>query len=106
MELMMKVDIDFSVFTSPSDAYGNVTGSLELCALPVVGDRVSFLFARDSSLPGSSFDGFLVVTDRRLDAEQGTCTIGLEELVATSASEAEILMKYFETGFGLLAYRY
>ena len=102
----MKVDIDFSVFTSPSDAYGNVTGSLELCALPAVGDRVSFLFARDSSLPGSSFDGFLVVTDRIFDAEQGACTIGLEELVATSASEAEMLMKYFEAGFGLLAYRY
>lgn len=102
----MKVAIDFSVFTSPDDAYGNVTGSLDLCAVPAVGDRVSFLFSRDSTLPGASFDGFLIVTDRRFDSRQGTCTILLEGLVVTSVHEAEILMKYFEAGFGLLAYRY
>lgn len=102
----MKVRIDFSIYSSPSDAYGNVTGSLDFCIMPAVGDSVSFLFSRDSSLPNTSFEGFLVVKGRRFDADKGLCTIGLEELVVTSVSEAEMLMKYFETGFELLAYRY
>ena len=44
----MKYQIDFSLFSSPVVAIGNVSGLIELQGVPVVGDPVHIL---------SSFDG-------------------------------------------------
>lgn len=104
----MKVHIDFSIFASPTEAYGNVTGFLELPEAPALGDTISFLFPqREMPPPAFPFEGMLKVEGRRFDLGEATvCSISLSDLYVDGQEEACALMTYFENGFGLKGYPY
>ena len=90
----MKYSIDFSLFDSPSGAFGNVTGEIELDDLPYVGDEVP--------LPRNVC--WLKVT--HLTELDGATLIGLEDMVFNSHADAAAFAEWLENEAGLFCIRY
>jgi hypothetical protein len=103
-------NLDFSVFVDPSTAFGNVTGNIELAAVPRIGEQISFLFPKNGVspiiLPG--FQHALRVEGVIYNANSPVAAtlISLETVVLTSASDAMLLFKFLEDGFGLFGSEY
>jgi hypothetical protein len=103
----VKVNIDFSVFSSPVSAYGNVTGILELPSLPTSGDTVSFSFSKNAALlPDVGFSGLITVENVIFESGGGNPSLSLASIIVKGEEKAEALMKYFENGFGFFGIRY
>jgi hypothetical protein len=102
----MEVNIDFSVFISSpteSEAYGNISGTLVLPAIPSSGDELSFFFSpRKKMFP--KIEGvrwvLSIETVVFLVGHDKVC-LSLEDVVIKTKSEAEVLVDYFVDGFGL-----
>ena len=91
----MNVTIDFSLFSSPTKAYGTVTGNINVPDAVRVGDVVAVLVPRE----GDWFSGKLrVVSEAQHDQR---IVLGLEDLVASSPEEAVHLATRFENEAGL-----
>lgn len=73
---MLKYSIDFSIFASPTEAYGNVTGELEFARVPEIGDKLRL------------FDGLEPAIDS-LIPHQDTFRVGVEDIVFGSRREAQ-----------------
>lgn len=106
----MDVHIDFSIFASPTQAYGNVTGKLDLPALPRVGSRLSLMPLPGATPPMPSFPG--VRTELRVEAvipmdspDMGV-VVSLETLVLENRMQAREAARYFERAFGFFAWAY
>lgn len=92
----MKVNIDFSLFSSPTDAYGNVTGVIELPAVPKIGDEISLSTHR-----------FHVKRVKPLEWEGNkTVIIGLDDVVLNSISEAQNFAARLKRELGLTCDEY
>ena len=94
---IMMVDIFFSLFSSPTKAFGNITGKLDIDASLEKGRRVRVL----QSLPNDWFDGNLEID---IITEVPIChrpLIGLSSIVAQSADDADRLGKRLEAEAGL-----
>jgi hypothetical protein len=85
----MKYDIDFSIFESPTRAYGNVTGELELESLPSVGTIVEIL------------QGTLVLRVQLINEVNGRPVIIFDDVVAESPKYAALLAERLERDAGL-----
>lgn len=103
----MKIHVDFSIFSSPQKAYGNVTGYIEVPEILSPGDSVSFAISKSGRpLPHCGFDGTLIVESWSIDAESGVITVALSEVYVDGEAAAQQLMDYFEHECGLVAYPY
>jgi hypothetical protein len=90
--------IDFSLFRSPTRAYGNVTGDISVPDSIVVGDEVLILESR----AGDWFSGKLRITSMgRLPGDSGKVVVGLEDVVAPSQEMARGLVARLEKEVGL-----
>lgn len=85
----MKYDIDFSIFESPTRAYGNVTGELELESLPPVGTVVEIL------------QGTLALRVQLINEVNGRPVIMFDDVVAESPEHAASLAERLERDEGL-----
>ncbi|GJG98247.1 hypothetical protein [Cupriavidus pauculus] len=94
----MKIDIDFSIFYSPTTAYGSVTGSIDVQSCPNVGDVVDLLSGRNffADLLGK----LKVISMTQVD-ESGDFIYGLEDVLVTSHMEAQELAEKLEAELGL-----
>ncbi len=90
----MKYSIDFSLFDSPTGAYGNVTGEIEIDHLPKIGDEIA--------LPRNVC--CLKVT--HLTELDGATLIGLDDMVFESHSAAAAFAERLENEAGLFCVRY
>lgn len=103
----MKVNIDFSVFTSGGDAVGNVVGDLDFVAEPAIGDTISLMCAPTGrGIPqGHQSGGLLKVVARIITAAENEypLAIMLSDMVAETREQAVELMRYMESEFGLQA---
>jgi hypothetical protein len=103
----MKINIDFSIFYSPSGAFGNVTGQVELPAPPEIGD-VIVLFKDHISEFAPEFSGSLRVESivpvhsEIVDTE----IFDLEFVVLNSYEKAKKLADRLETECGLFCPEY
>lgn len=104
--LIMQIDIDFSIFDSPSTAYGNVTGSVEVQSPPSVGDVVDLCAAGHPLKSVGGFSGKLKVISVTQVDDSGDLLYGLEDVVVTSRVEAQELGKQLETELGLFCVDY
>lgn len=86
----MRYDIDFSIFESPNDPYGNVTGELELESLPPVGTIVEVL------------QGTLALRVQLINYVNGRPVIMFNDVVAESPKHAALLAERLERDEGLL----
>ena len=77
-------NIDFSLFSSPTMAYGNVVGELNVADGIRKGDEVLVLKPQARSW----FSGRLKVRSVRLPESQGSLVIELEDVVAPSEADA------------------
>jgi hypothetical protein len=91
----MKISIDFSIFDSPTHAYGNVTGEIDIPHSPRVGEKVALL---DKQLTIISLTDVL--------NGNGGCVVGLEDIVLESKIEAENLAKRMDVELGLFCVAY
>ena len=99
----MKVYIDFSIFDSPTSAFGNITGELDVAESPVVGSKVTFehnglLFVT----PG--FPGSLRVISMQVGIDLNgneMPSVALDDVVVGSRAEAADLADQLNRGFGL-----
>ena len=105
----MRLSIDISVFASPDSAIGRASGTLDLSALPRIGETVSFMF-NQINLPFPSdtgFGGLLKVQDIIHSVGPGTePALALESINANSVVQAHLVMEYLEAAFGLFAEPY
>lgn len=91
------ISIDFSLFSSPTEAYGNVSGKLDNQNSLSEGDEIDLLLPRE----GDWFSGRLrVVAVTQLPNDNGLL-VRLEPLVAHSREEAVRLGGRFEHEAGL-----
>lgn len=99
----MKVSIDFSIFTEDLKATGSVSGSIELVAVPAVGDKVLLTSpANGVPFPFAGFDGHLMV-ERRIftaNATRNALIVLLSNLIVPTESDVLSLTEYLEKGFG------
>jgi len=100
----MKVSIDFSVFT-PSGAFGMISGALELAQVPGIGEKVAFSPAMTGVLIPltAGFNWLIEVEDVLHPANGDGVAVSLADVSFESVADAQVAMKYFESGFGLHA---
>lgn len=91
----MKYEIDFSIFASPTNAYGNVTGEIDMPVPPVIGQEV-VLDQRKYKIISLSTG----LADGANDA------VGLEPVVLSSKIEAKVLAERLESALGLFCVVY
>jgi hypothetical protein len=100
----MEVSIDIDLLAAPSTAVGQISGKLDLLALPHIGETLSFMFNKtDAVFPiGSGFSGLLKVENVIYPVDRGFPPIvGLEPIQATSGEHAQSIARYLEDAFGL-----
>lgn len=103
----MKVSISFSVFSAPDTPAANVTGDIDVLAVPGVGDRLGVLFGLSKAMPDVDFSGFLIVETRTFILHpESVCTLQVGDVYVGSVAAAEALLEYFECQFNLYSYRY
>lgn len=89
----MNYNIDFSIFASPTDAYGNVTGEIDLPRPPEVGQPITLLDGVEQQI-----DHLIPLGDDIL--------VGLNDVVFGSRQEAERFGSRLETILGLFCVVY
>jgi len=102
---MFKVSIDFSVFTKEA-AFGRVSGSLVLPALPQIGDAIAFRVSRkiDAYLDLLPFGGSMRVTHRIIPANaDAEILLVLEDVTAATGDDARQLVAMMEEDYRLAA---
>jgi hypothetical protein len=92
----MKYSIDFSIFDSPTHAYGNVTGEIDFLSTPKIGDEITFLNNKKQR----------VVSLVAVQGANSGVLVGLEDLVFHSRLEAETSARYLESSRGLFCVAY
>jgi hypothetical protein len=92
----MKYPIDFSIFDSPTHAYGNVTGDLEFSEIPQPGAEISLL--DNLTLKVSSVS--------RVQGMDGHFLLSLEDVVCLSREAAARLRQRLESELGLFCIAY
>ena len=102
----MRIDIDFSIFDSPTTAFGNVTGSIDVATPPGIGDVVDLCADGKRVEPIGDFSGKLKVISAVQVDDSGARLYGLEDVVVTSLGEAQELVKRLEGELGLFCVDY
>ena len=102
----MRVYIDISVFSSPTESYGVINGDMEMDVIPRVGESISFAFPINKEimpLSASWFLGALKVTDitHRPTSSGTSVLVCLEPVILTSIDQCKALSDYMEKGFVL-----
>jgi hypothetical protein len=92
----MIVHIDFSLFSSPTDAYGNVTGDLDIDE-PVLGAEVRIFRSDD----GDWFSGILKIVSITQMLNNPKLLIGLQDVVAHTREDAARIGARLEHEAGL-----
>jgi len=92
----MKYPIDFSIFDSPTHAYGNVTGELEFPDIPQPGTEVRLLDDLALKVNSVSF----------IQGIEGHFLVCLEDVVCLSRPAAEHTGKRLESELGLFCVAY
>jgi hypothetical protein len=92
---VMKVNVDISVFSSPTSSFAGIWGEIDLPVVPCVGDEMSFLFGEGESMPPVDPSARILVTSRRFDVGRNpSCSIELSGIVADSEHGAELICSY------------
>lgn len=103
----MRVRIDFSVFSSPAQAYGVVTGYIHLESCPAIGDGIDLASAVGSQARRPIFfDGKFVVENSSYDEIRGLYLLDLAPVLLASTKDAEDLLAYCRENYGLMAVSY
>jgi hypothetical protein len=103
----MRVNVDISVFSSPTTSFATVWGEIDLPVEPCVGDEMSFLFAGNDTMPPTAPSVGIHVASRRIDVGRiPALSIQISDIVTDGELAAEEICSYFERGFGLHVDRY
>lgn len=88
---MMKFGFDFSLFSSPTQAYGCVTGYVEMPGPPMPGAMIALLDE------GATGDRLALKVDSVLPPQEGAvATLMLEDHLAEGRASAETLARRLE----------
>ncbi len=103
----MLVNVDISVFSSPTTSFATIWGELDLPVEPGVGDEMSFLFKENDSMPPIEPTVGIYVASRRIDVGRTpSLSIQTSDIVTEGELAAEAVCSYFEQKFGLHVDRY
>jgi hypothetical protein len=102
----MKAYVDFSIYCSPSSAYGNLSGFIDVSTPLIIGEVLN-LFPNKLIKLKSHFSDELHIKSITLD-EQLKCIvlIELEDVVFSSVERAEMLGAELEFELGLFFVKY
>lgn len=92
----MKYAIDFSIFSSPTEAFGNATGELDFPSPPVIGQVVELVAGISVKIKTISSN---------LEGWTGT-SLGLDDIVLEPNESAHELAKRLEVEMGLFVVPY
>ncbi len=92
----MKYSIDFSIYDSPTHAYGNVTGEIDFPYTPEIGRRVALVNDHEQR----------IISLATVPGGDGTLLVGLEDIVFNSRLEATVFAKHVENSLGLFCVAY
>lgn len=94
----MIVNIDFTVFKSPTEAYGNFTGKLRVPDAINVGDEIKLI--GDNYSEDVCFK-IRVTSKVELNDNPGEVILGLDDVVFNSLSDASDFVNKIESNLGL-----
>jgi len=99
----MRIDIDFSIFTSAPSAEGVISGKIEVGALPRAGEIVSFFNASGSSVfpSGAGFEPLLKVENVIHSTNGLSAALQLQDVTLPNKQSVAAVTAYLEQGFGL-----
>lgn len=98
----MIVDIDFSLFSSPTKAYGRISGNFRIEFMINEGDELRILREVESDW----FSGVLKVASIAYMHDDDKPLIGLQDVVAQNREDAMRLSRRFEKEAGLFCDQY
>ena len=92
----MNIYVDFTIFSSPTSAYGNVSGVIKMAAVPSVGTSVILLHSVPENF--RPFTGALKATsiDEAATDLDIVASLLLEDIVLSTQSAAEELASLLE----------
>ncbi|MGH8037933.1 MAG: hypothetical protein ACREPD_09340 [Stenotrophomonas sp.] len=97
----MKFHVDFSIYASPVDAYGNATGYVDPAYLPAAGDKFKLLSETEAG------PALLLRVDKVRSAEgEEVGSIALEDHVVEGRDVAEALSRRLANETSLFVYVY
>ena len=99
----MRIDIDFSIFTSAPSAEGVISGSIEVDVLPRAGETISFLNAPNKFIlpSGADFDPLLKVENVIHNASSRGVALQLQDITLPNKQSVSEVVAYLEQGFGM-----
>ena len=101
----MKLNVDLSLFLSPSGSFGVVGGEIELDFIPRIGEEISFMLPINKIPPfAEPWFKYNIKVENVLysvSPEIPNVILFLEPIVLDSKDQGHKLSKYFEEGFGL-----
>lgn len=92
----MKYSIDFSIFASPTEAFGNATGEIEFPSPLILGQLVDLVDGKRVKITSLSSD---------IEGWVGT-SVGLDDVVFESKEEAREFAKRLESDLDLFVVPY
>lgn len=104
----MKVFVDFELTMPTGEAYGRVSGPLDLHCIPQVGDVLSFGISPNSvAIPsGVIKGGHLAVQSRVFGVASNNLQLVLESMTARDMDAAEAVARYMSNDFSLIVEPY
>ncbi len=103
----MKIHVSLELFASPTQPFCELSGELDLIAVPAIGSGISFLFPNNQVLPinVSGFPGILRVVDVWFTPQGlgSPVSAKLEDVVLGSRDDALAVMQFLQRGSGLVA---
>jgi hypothetical protein len=98
---MPSVYVDVSLFTK-EDAFGRISGVLELAVIPQIGDWLSFDFPKRGEQTVHS-PGIVKVTDRIISANgDEQVQLSLDDITVATSDDARAVMTFLEKSYGLI----
>jgi hypothetical protein len=100
----MDIHVDISVFCDQTSSYGVLSGTLNVPAVPTVGDKVSFLSpSNDVGVEATTkFRGAITVKAvTYVPGDPGQVLCDLEDVVLTSEADAKDFAEFLKAGFNL-----
>jgi len=106
----MKLNLQLALFCGSTAAFGNISGEIDLPAVPQTGNTISFMFPNNDVHPVivNGFDGLLAVIGVRFAPQslKTAITLDLGEIMLQTREDARKVMTYLENGFGLFGDEY
>jgi hypothetical protein len=102
----MKIEVRLVLFSSPSQAWGDLKGELEVPSAPAVGEEIAIFDAENSARLELPTHHKVKVVHHVSDGTQPSCIVVLEDLIVAGKTSASETAKVLAKQLGMFVWEY